>query len=431
MNIRQHIISILSPVIGQKSSLSHLSAELQNISDVKLRAYIQEVCFGLSRWYFQLDFLANQLLQKPLKEKDHDIFILILIGLYELLYLRTAQHAAVSEAVTTAKEMKKPWAAGLINAVLRRFLREKESLLKKAENDLVAFYAHPQWLIERLSLAWPDTWCDILNANNERAPMTLRVNQQKVSRDRYWQELNDVGIEAMLAQFSSQALILKKPCAVSALPMFSQGVVSVQDESAQLAVSLLDLKEGQTVLDACAAPGGKTCHILETAPNLKKMLAVDKDKNRLHRIQENLDRLGLSAELLCADLLDHHLNEQFDRILLDAPCSATGVIRRHPDIKLSRRDSDIVSFTETQFMLLKKLWTVLKPGGRLVYATCSILPEENRQTIESFLQSNIDAREIPIHATWGQPMLRGRQILPGKDQMDGFFYAILEKNKSK
>ncbi len=428
MNVRIEATKLLIPIINQKKSLSNLSGE---IADSKDRAYIHEICYGVSRWYYQLKFISSQLIQKPLKEKDQDITILVVIGLYEIIYMRAPDHAVVSETVEATKAIKKPWATKLVNAVLRSFIRQKESLLDKANEDFEARFSHPAWLIKKIKKSWSENWQDILNANNERAPMTLRVNQLKVSRDHYLQQLSDAGIKAKPAMFSSVGIILESPCAVSKLPGFFDGsTVSVQDESAQLVAELLDLKEDHIVLDACAAPGGKTCHMLETQPNLKKLVAVDSDKKRLERVQENLDRLNLSAELLAADVLDlkeHFPNETFDRILLDAPCSATGVIRRHPDIKLLRRESDIKTLSEIQLKLLKSCWQMLKPSGKLVYATCSILSEENEQVIEKFLEETNDVSEFPIEARWGEKQNHGRQVLTGQNQMDGFYYVVLEK----
>lgn len=425
MNTRQSITKLLLPIINQKKSLSNLQDE---ISDEKNRAYIQEICFGVCRWYFQLTFIANQLIQKPLKEKDQDVAVLILMGLYELIYLRTPDHAVVSETVEAVKAMKKNWATGFVNAILRNFIRQKDSLMEKTNKNLEAHFSHPAWMIGKIKKAWPEAWQEILNTNNERAPMTLRVNQQSTSRDQYLQQLLEAGIKAKPTSFSPVGIVLDSPCAVSALPGFFDGVVSVQDESAQLATELLDLQPEQIVLDACAAPGGKTCHILEMQPNLKKLVAVDHDKKRLARIQENLDRVNVSAELIAENVLNLKklfADETFDRILLDAPCSATGVIRRHPDIKLLRRESDIKTLSLTQLKLLKSCWQALKPGGRLVYATCSIFPEENIDVIEQFLQETSDASEITLDTFWGEKQKHGRQIFPGQNQMDGFYYAIL------
>ena len=427
MNLRITATTLLLPIINQKRSLSNLSNE---ISDSKDRAYIHEICYGVSRWYFQLKFISKQLIQKPLKEKDQDVALLVLIGLYELIYMRAPDHAVVSETVEAARAMKKPWATKFINAVLRNFIRQKDSLIEKSNENLEAQYAHPNWLIKKIKAAWPENWQDILNTNNERAPMTLRVNQQKISRDHYLQQLSDVGIKAKPTTFSSVGIILDSPCSVSELPTFFEGSASVQDESAQLVAELLDLQTGQIVLDACAAPGGKTCHMLEMQSNLKKLIAVDQDRKRLVRVQENLDRLSLSAELIADDIINlknHFAGETFDRMLLDAPCSATGVIRRHPDIKLLRRESDIKVLSENQLNLLKICWQALKPGGKLVYATCSVLPEENERVIEQFLTETNDAKEITIESRWGEKQKHGRQVLTGQNQMDGFYYAVFEK----
>jgi 16S rRNA (cytosine967-C5)-methyltransferase len=285
-------------------------------------------------------------------------------------------------------------------------------------------------LYERLVSAWPDQAGSILEANNAHPPMMLRVNRQRIQRDTYLEKLLECGIEATAGEYGGDVIELRQSVGVEQLPGFSEGWVSVQDGAAQLAAHLLNLKPGQRVLDACAAPGGKTCHILEICPELETLVAIDKDEERLDRVSQNLERLGMTASLLCVDAGEPEVwwdGRPFDRILLDAPCSATGVIRRHPDIKILRRPEDIKSLVLQQDTLLARLWPLVAPGGMLLYATCSVLPEENTQQIEQFVSSHADAVSHPINADWGLSCQHGRQILPGDGGMDGFYYACLVK----
>lgn len=431
MKARSIAVRIIDDVVQQQISLTsafstHLAATIPS-NEVSL---IKQICFGSLRYYFQLDFIAKQLLQKPLKKKDSDVYHLLLIGLYQLLHMRTAEHAAVKETVNVVIDLKKPWAKGLSNAVLRNCIREKETLLAKAAQVDTANYAHPQWFIDVLKNDWPDHWQTILLANNQQATMTLRVNQRCISRDDYLQQLVSAGFNATAAVHNDAGIVLQEACAVEHLPQFAEGFVSVQDGAAQLAMPLLQLNDQQTVLDACAAPGGKTAHILESGNTFETVLAIDKDKQRCQRITENLKRLKLNAKIECIDAND--LAQQikpnyFDRILLDAPCSATGVIRRHPDIKLLRRESDIPNLAQQQYQLLSSLWPLLKTDGVLLYATCSVLPKENHDVIAKFLAQQNDAEEQVISAKWGRAMPHGRQVLPGEQQMDGFYYCVLRK----
>ncbi|HFE32048.1 MAG TPA: 16S rRNA (cytosine(967)-C(5))-methyltransferase RsmB, partial [Gammaproteobacteria bacterium] len=319
---------------------------------------------------------------------------------------------------------------GLVNAVLRNFQRQAEELLAAADASEPGRWAHPQWLIDSVRTAWPDDWQRILTANNERAPMTLRVNVRQQSRDDYLQRLEQAGIDAEATTHSDGGIRLRSPCDVTQLPGFSEGAVSVQDEAAQLAAQLLDVRPGQRVLDVCAAPGGKTAHILERSDDIA-LLAVDIEARRLQRVTDNLQRLGLQAEVREGDARrpdDWWDGRPFERILLDAPCSASGVIRRHPDIKLLRRPGDIETLLELQGEILRAIWPLLAPGGMLLYATCSVLPQENQQRVAAFLAEQPDAEGRPLEADWGRASGIGRQILPGGvAQMDGFYYACLHK----
>lgn len=429
-NTRAEAARILAKVTEDGQSLT---AVLERQADEgRDAALLRELCYGVLRHVFSLSALTDLLLSKSLKAKDADVRCLIMVGLYQLIHLRVPDHAAINETVAATKTLKKPWAKGLINALLRRYQRESESLLQKISEDDQS--EHPGWLLHSLQADWPEYWQDIIAGNNARAPMTLRVNSAQGDRDDYLIDLKASDIEAHPIGDAGEAVQLVSPVLVESLPDFATGRVSVQDGAAQLAAGLLVAESGQRVLDACAAPGGKTAHILEGIAALGgqvDLLAIDNDERRLSRVAETLDRLELSAELLVADAADVEQwfeGEAFDRILLDAPCSATGVIRRHPDIKCLRRESDIEALVATQARLLDQLWLLLKPGGRMVYATCSVLRAENVAQMEAFLSRQSDAKEQVIEANWGHKQTIGRQILPGEEDKDGFYYAVLEKS---
>jgi 16S rRNA (cytosine967-C5)-methyltransferase len=428
VNSRLTAAHILSCVLnGGQSLTAALNNGLQAVASPQDRAFIQALCYGVVRYYFRLDFILRQLLHKPLK--DADVRILALIGLYQLGFMRVKPHAAVSE--TVAAMAKKPGAKALLNAVLRNYLRARENLEAQADADKTAATLHPGWLIRRIEQDWPEQAAAVLTANNQHPPLALRVNALHGSRDQYLARLAQHLIVARLSDICGSAVVLEKPQPVEQLPGFAQGDVSVQDCAAQLAAGLLDVQAAQRVLDICAAPGGKTAHILESQPQLKELLAIDVDPERLQRVAENLQRLGLRAQLLAADAAHPETwwdGLAFQRILLDAPCSALGVIRRHPDIKLLRKPDDIAQLEALQRAILDAAWTLLAPGGLLLYATCSILKQENENQIAAFLARHQDAAAEPIHAAWGMARAHGRQILPGDaDNMDGFYYARLRK----
>ena len=423
-NPRATAALILERVIYGGTSLSQLLVD----GDDNIDPLVKDLCFGSLRWHERLTALLDQLLSKSLKAKDKDIECLLRVGLYQILYQSTPEYAAVNETVAAVKGLKKNWAVKFVNGVLRTFLRRKESLLHNAGEIESAYYACPSWLIKAIKDAWPEQWQAVLEASNLRAPMTLRVNLSQVSREDYLQQLAEHEILAAPHALVDTALILDKPISVYELPGFNEGHVSVQDAAAQLSASLLDSQPGMRVLDACAAPGGKTGHILERTTGLD-MVAIDNSDLRLIRIGENLERLGLEANIVLGDAGEPSgwSADGFDRILLDAPCSATGVIRRHPDIKVLRWEEDIEQLHDQQMRLLTNLWETLRPGGRLLYATCSIFPAENVDIIKAFLEKNPTAKHLPIDAEWGLTQLYGRQVLPGMDAMDGFYYAIIEK----
>ena len=417
-NPRTEAAKILQSVIYKGESLT--TALTNNDSPL-----ISDLCYGSLRWHEPLSFILDELMSKKLKNKDKDIECLIRIGLYQIIYQNTPDHAAVGETVNALKGLKKPWAKNLVNAVLRNFLRGQEKLLKQKDDYWPARFAFPQWLLDRIKNAYPENWQAIFAESNKRAPMTLRVNLNHQTRNEYLEKLKETGIDAEIVVSVDTAIMLAKPQNVFDLPGFEEGEVSVQDAAAQGASILLDCQDGMTILDACAAPGGKTGHILESAKDLS-VIAMDSSESRLKRVAENLDRLKLSATIVASDALetDNYAKDiLFDRILLDAPCSATGVIRRHPDIKVLRRDSDIKQLAQLQSKIMDALWQKLKPSGIMLYATCSILPDENETQVAAFLDRQNDAEIISIPNAQNL----GRQIFPGDEGMDGFYYAKLKK----
>ena len=433
MSVRYSVVKVLQQVIQHGNNLPDSLARYRDkISDTD-RSLAQAMSYGVIRLYPKLEFLFSELVSKPLKDKDSDIKLLVMLGIYQLLEMRIPDHAAVSETVKVTRNLKKPWAKNLVNAVLRNYQRNQDSLLEKLKTNLEASYSHPAWWIEHLKNAWPDQWREILEANNQNPPMTLRLNTKNTSMEKYLELLSEHNIKASTGEHSPVAICLEQPVPVTQLPLFSEGQVSVQDEAAQLAALLLDPQPGNRVLDACAAPGGKTIHILEQQPEID-LLAIDIDDTRLERIRENLQRTGQKAHLKAANAFkpgEWWDEKPFDRILLDAPCSASGVIRRHPDIKLLRKASDIRKLVNEQQQILEALWPLVKTGGILLYATCSVFPEENTLQIQQFLGKTPDAKLITFPASIfknrGIKQAAGIQLLPGEDGMDGFYYAGLQK----
>lgn len=395
-------------------------------------ALIQEMAYGVLRWYQQLDTVAALFIEKPLKPKDRDVHLLLLVGLYQLLHMRVARHAAVKETVEAAGALKKPWAKNFLNACLRASLREEARAQAAIATNPAAAFSHPAWLLEEIKRHWSENWASILVANNERPPLVLRVNRRRLSREQFLARLAQAGIRAKAHPISDTAVALESPMAVSKLPGFAAGEVSVQDAAGQFAAPLLDAQPGERVLDACAAPGGKTGHLLEHTVGLGELVALDREPARVELIKENLRRLGLSANIITGDAAnptDWWDGRPFDRILADVPCSATGVIRRHPDIKLRRQPEDLPRLAAAQKQILDGLWPLLKPGGKLLYVTCSILPVENENQMMAFLKRHPDATEEALSLDAGRVRAMGRQILPGEAGMDGFYYARLRKNR--
>ncbi len=428
-NSRAIVAKILSDLLANRGSLT---TQLNKHRDHPEFRLIQESSYGCCRWFFLLESLLDRLLNKALKKQDADLKCLMICALYQLRELKVADYAVINESVSAVSVFKKPWAKGLVNAVLRGFQRNREQLEQTLfSEEATRLFSFPGWLESEIFSQWPNHAEQIFRNSNQRPPMTLRVNSRQNSRAQYLQLLAKQNIVATPGALSDSAVYLEKPGAVADIPGFTEGKLSVQDEASQLVPDLLQLHPAHRVLDACAAPGGKSCHILESACSLTKITAIDKTQSKLDRIQENLTRLQLQANLVKADATDVEQwwdGRRFDRILLDAPCSATGVIRRHPDIKLLRKPSDIEKLARIQLLLLRNLWACLKPGGVLLYTTCSLLRQENEQIIKRFLDSSDSAKYEAIAADWGVECKFGRQLLPGTSLgSDGFFYSVLRK----
>lgn len=397
-------------------------------ADPRDRALLSAVLYAGSRWWMRFDAALARLLERPLPPKARDVRALLVLGFVQIDVLGLPEYAVVAACVDAARALGHPRHAGLVNAVLRRFLRERGELLAALDADPVTRHAHPRWFIDRLAHDWPDEAESVLAANNREAPLTLRVNRRRGDRATLQARLVAAGIDCAAPDGLPDALVLANSTDVSRLPGYSEGLFSVQDGAAQRVVDLLDLGDGLRVLDACAAPGGKAAHMLERAR--LDLVALDSDAARLPRVRENLARLGLDADIRHGDAMRPDAwwdGRAFDRILVDAPCSATGVIRRQPDIKLHRRAADLPALAANQARLLAALWPMLAPGGALVYATCSVLRDENEAVLDSFLAAHPQARaRVPAQMP-GVAAGRGRQNLPGGGGMDGFFYASVGK----
>ena len=411
-----------------KDAISHLIPVIKgNMMEfaVDTSPMCKQLCFGVLRHYYELVYFRNSILKKKLPSKHLDINLLLLCGIYSICHLKRPAHASVNAVVESAGILNKSWAKGLVNAVLRNFQRQRFGLEERVKLNPETNFNHPNWFIESLKDSWPDNAEQIMVANNQLAPMTLRVNKQKTTVRNYITVLNDLGIQGAAIRNLPQAIRLSSPVSVSSLPGFQDGLVSIQDEASQLIAPLINAKPGQKVLDACAAPGGKTCHLLELEPNTD-LTAIDKDGYRVGQIHSNLKRLGLSCNVLEANFLTYS-GYQFDRIILDAPCSATGVIRRHPDIKLLRDRNDIEKLNERQFKLLKHAWHCLAEGGELVYSTCSVLPYENEYLINKFINEEKEANLLPLDIPQGVSLKTGHQLFPKKNGHDGFYIARIRK----
>ncbi len=433
MDARSTATEVLTEVLVHRYSLSDcLDYHLNNLNDPRERALAQALCYGVLRWHPRLEALLQRLLRKPMAATEGDIQALLLIGLYQHIYLRIPPHAATAATVNVTRSLKKKWATGLVNAVLRNFQRRRKYLLSSVDAETHLKLAHPRWLLKRMQTEWPTQWEAIAEANNTHPPLTLRVNARQQSRDAYLELLHQANMAASPTPYTDCGITLEHPVDVQQLPGFKQGWVSVQDGAAQLAAPLLDVPIGARVLDACAAPGGKTAHLLERY-QIGTLIALDNQADRVKKLHDTLQRLQLTADGRCADITEPDSwwdGQPFDRILFDAPCSGTGVIRRHPDIKYLRRPSDIEKLAAQQAHLLEALWPLLTPGGQLLYVTCSIIADENDRQIQKFLAAHPDAAEVVLTADWGHAQKYGRQILPGENNQDGFYYACLTKKKT-
>ncbi|QEP45099.1 16S rRNA (cytosine(967)-C(5))-methyltransferase RsmB [Ectothiorhodospiraceae bacterium BW-2] len=421
------VVVVKAVLYGGESLTTVLQRQLPHLTESE-RPLAQELSYGVLRFWPRLVLVIDRLLQKPLKAKDSDIKILLALGLYQLQQLSLPDYAVLSETVKVTNQLKKPWAKGVVNALLRRWQRESTALTAALQAEPAWCYAHPKWWLEQLQRQWPKRWREIVEGNNQRPPMTLRVNQQRQSRQAYQAQLQQVGVlsEPLLP---AHALCLSQPVAVEQLPGFESGSCSVQDGAAQLAAELLAPQPYERILDACAAPGGKSAHLMELEPTLE-LLALDSETERCRRIEQTLSRLAFQAKVVVADAANPDSwwdGRYFDAILLDLPCSASGVIRRHPDIKYLRRESDIAVLVARQRAILTAVWPLLKPGGRLLYATCSLFKQENEENIHWWLSQQRDCQSKNVAVAWGEQIGHGRQIFPGEYGMDGFYYALLLK----
>lgn len=425
MNIRALAAKAVYDVLERGVSLSVALPEQQSkVTNGKDKGLLAEICYGVMRHLPQLDKQVSDCLSKPIKGKQRIVHQLLLVGCYQLYFTRIPAHAAISETAEASRQLGFESLVKVVNGVLRNIQRNQAPLAE--DNDTLKFNM-PGWIVKSLKAAYPDNWQEVIEQSHQRPPMWIRNNALRQTREEYLAQLTQADIAASAGN-SPQSILLESPTDVALLPGFFEGHASVQDGAAQWAATLLEPQNGELLLDACAAPGGKTCHLLEMAPEAS-LVAVDFDDKRLKRVKENLTRLSLNAEVIHGDASDIDSwwqGDKFDRILLDAPCSATGVIRRHPDIKWLRKAKDIEELAALQSKILDHCWQWLKPGGTLVYATCSIMPQENRDQINAFLARTADATldTLPQSAA-GET---GWQILPGQQQMDGFYYARLRKH---
>jgi len=393
------------------------------------RALLQELAYGTVRHWLRLEPIVRARLRKPPRSRDADLHALLVVACYELDGMRTPAHAAVDAAVGAAEGLGKSWARGLINGVLRGLLRDPGALAPP--DDPGRAHAWPDWLAAAMAADWPADWLRLAASGTERPPMTLRVNRRRGGREAYLERLRAEGIRASPAPHAESGIVLEIPVPVERLPGFEAGEVSVQDTAAQLAAPLLAPVAGCRVLDACAAPGGKTTHLAELDPPPDELVALEIDPGRAERLRAGAARVGADVCLRLGDAAEPAGwwdGRPFQRILLDVPCSGTGVVRRHPDIKLLRRAEDIDTLVAAQSRLLDAVWPLLAPGGMLLYVTCSVLRRENADQVAAFLARRPGAEAMPIDAGWGRPDGPGRQILPGEDGMDGFFYACLRQS---
>lgn len=420
--IQHEAAKVVSKVVRNGRNLTEVLSESlrrQASLTAQERGALQDLCYSTLRHYLRLVFMMDSLLERPVQESP--LRCLLLVALYQLQYTRASQHAIVDQAVRATKNIN-PAASGLVNAVLRNFLRKQQTLCEAADRHDESRYSYPQWWIDQIRASYAAQAEAVLEAGNSHPPMTLRINARKTTSATYLDRLSAADIAAR--RIEPDALMLERPVCVERLPGFAEGEVSVQDAGAQYAARLLDVHDGMRVLDACAAPGGKTAHLLELADI--ELLSLDKDEQRLQRVRENLQRGSLQAEVVCGDAAQPQQwwdGRPFQRILADVPCSASGVVRRHPDIKWLRRPEDIEGFAVQQAQILEALWPLLARGGKLLYATCSVFARENGSVLDEFMQRHDDAARLELSL----PGMLNGQLLPN-DEHDGFFYALLQKN---
>lgn len=433
--IRARAANTLTSLLNEQGSLASAinTGNQGNDNSIEALPLYRELCFGSARWYHYLRRELHELLDKPLRRKDRDIHALLIIGLYQLRFMRLVDYAVINETVAAAQTLKKHWAKGLINGVLRKYQQKLSTNDSSDISTTMQVQSFPEWMIVAFKEAWSTQTPALFINSNERAAMTLRVNAQQISRSEYLDKLSSVQISAQPGLLAPCSVYLNSPCDVETLPGFNEGLVSVQDEASQLVAVLLDLQEGDSLLDLCSAPGGKLASCLESGPALSRVVAIESDGKRLLKLKDTLSRLSFNdVTLHCSDAnnLDKWWDEQtFDRIMLDAPCSATGVIRRQPDIKILRKPEDITRLNRLQLRLLRTAWQLLSPGGRLIYSTCSVLPAENSELIDQFLKEYPEARTVPISIMPDNAVATGHglQLLPDPQGSDGFYYMVLEK----
>ena len=432
--IRADAARIVAEVTDRGRSLDDLLAA--EADEGSARGLKRSLCYGALRWHFRLVAIIKALAERPPEKLQPSLRALIEVGLYQLISGDVAEHAAVSETVNATRALGLPKASGFVNALLRRFQREREAVLHAVDRDLSIRTAHPRWFVDALRDERPDVLETVLEENNRHPPLWLRVNRMRAAVADVQRDLEAAGFQAVPHRLAPEALQVTPPADVRTLPGFDAGRFSVQDAAAQLAVELLAAEPGERILDACAAPGGKTCHLLERAGGAVEVTALDVSEPRLQRVRENLERLGLTARLATGDAAKPETwwdGRKYDRILLDVPCSATGVIRRHPDIKILRREKDVPALARRQRALLDACWGLLRPGGTLLYTSCSVLAAENSRVVSGFLARHAEARDQTPERTAGWPPRLpgegpGYQVMPGESGMDGFYFACLQNS---
>lgn len=398
------------------------------LRDPRDRALLTALLSDGTRWWLRFDAALDRLLDKPLRRKEPEIHALLVLGLVQLEILQLQDYAAVAATVEASRVLNRPRLAGLVNAVLRRWQRERTTLLTELDAQAQTRYAIPSWLVHAIAADWPAQANAVFADSDREPPLMLRANRRRTARDALIEQLRSAGYSADAHPWLGDAIVLPHSADVTRMPGFAQGLFAVQDGAAQVSADLLDVYGGQRVLDACAAPGGKACHLLERADIA--LTAVEYEAGRTARIRQNLERLGLQADLRVGDAADPSAwwdGKPYDRILVDAPCSATGVLRRRPDVRLHRRAGDIAALAAQQQRILAALWPLLAPGGRLVYVTCSLLRAENEAVVEGFIGHRDDVDVVPVSLPVGQAAAVGWQILPGDGDLDGMYYAVLER----